>query len=137
MRTTRNVFGLIFAALPVLYCGGFLLYFNSIRQWGGGWFDSSLGPTMLGLAAFGLLFLMLFLWKLRRYLRPPAPPRSGGPGGPGPDPDEALSDFDPDAAMARYLARRSNGVAVKPSAPFAPPVDRPPPGSFGRKGSFE
>jgi hypothetical protein len=120
MRATRNFFGLAMALLPVLFCGGLLLYLNNVRNAFGGWLDGAVGPTMLGLAATGLIFLTLFGLKLRRLSAPP-PPKAGGLDAA----DEPKSDFDPDAALARYMARRA-------AAPLAP-ADRPPPGSFGRK----
>ena len=118
MRTTKQWIGLIGALLPVLFCGGFLLYFNTVRGAFGGLVDSQLGPTMIGLGAFFVLFLVLFLVKLWRTAGgPPASPAARA---------EAVieaeqSDFDADAALARYLARRD----------AAPPGDRPL--TFGRK----
>ena len=79
MRTAQSWFGLIGALLPVLFCGGLLLYFENVRSAFGGLVDSGIGPTMIGLAVFGLLFLILFLRKLRRFLAPPAPPGAPPP----------------------------------------------------------
>lgn len=116
MRATKNWIGLVAAFLPVLFCGGFLLYFNEVRSAGLGLFDRALGPTMFGLGAFGVLFLILFLVKLWKLLAPPPP----GPGALAAAALEAeKSDFDADAALARYLARHAD--------------DRPT--SFGRKRS--
>ena len=132
MRTTKSTFGLIFAALPVLYCGGLLLYLNNVRGAFGGLLDGAMAPTMLGLGAIGLIFLVLFLWKVRRMAAPPAPPRTGG--GPTNGPEEEKSDFDPDAAIARYLARRESGAdgSAPPSA--SPGGGRPVrQAAFGRK----
>jgi len=118
MQTSKNWFGLVGAAIPVLVCGGLLLYFNNVRGAFGGLLDNQLGPTMFGIGAFGCLFLVLFLVKLWKL--------AGGPlgAGPGARAEAALaaeeSDFDADAAFARYMARRTD-------------ADRPPPGSFGRK----
>src|SRR5689334_549367 len=116
MRTAKHWFGLVGAAIPVLICGGFLLYFNNVRSAFGGLIDGQLGPTMFGIAAFGILFLVIFLVKLWRV--------AGSPPGAGPAAraEEALqaerSDFDADAAFQRYMARRG----------ASPLVDRPPPG---------
>jgi hypothetical protein len=121
MRTARSWFGLVGALLPILYCGGLLLYFGRFNNRTYGLFDRALSPTMFGLAAIGLIFVILFALKLWRMARPPVRPG----GGTDPTPEEPKSDFDPDAALARYMARRSAGG-----------VDhnvRPPPGSFGRK----
>jgi hypothetical protein len=121
MKTAKSFFGLIAALLPILYIGGLLFYFGRFNNATYGLFDRALSPTMFGLAAVGLIFVLLFALKLWRMSRPPATPRSGG----GLDLEEPKSDFDPDAALARYMARRN-------AAPL-PPGDRPPPGSFGRK----
>ena len=120
MRTTKNWLRLVGALLPVLFCGGLLLYFNQFRSATAGLFDSALGPTMFGLGAFFVLFLVLFLVKLWRT--------AGGPPGASTPAaradaavDAARSDFDADAAFNRYMARRD----------AAPPGERPL--TFGRK----
>ena len=110
MRSTKNVLGLIAALIPVLWFGGLAIYFNHIRDLGRGWFDGALGPTVIGLSALTLLFVALFVWKLRRLAAPPAPPSSGS-GRMDAAPEEEKSDFDPDAALARYMARRASGGA--------------------------
>jgi hypothetical protein len=133
MRTTKSFFGLVFAALPVLYCGGLLLYLNHVRGAFGGLLDNAMAPTMLGLGGVGLLFLLLFLWRLRRLAAPPPPPRSGGGGTDDPLAGER-SDFDPDAAIARYLARR-DGADGRPSSPAPFGGARPTGQGFGRKGA--
>ena len=120
MRRTKNWFGLVGALLPVLFCGGLLLYLNNVRGAFGGLLDNQLGPTMFGLGAFFVLFLLLFLVKLWRTA-------GGAPGASSPGAradaavDAARSDFDADAAFERYMARRD----------AAPPGDRPL--TFGRK----
>jgi len=119
MRTTKNWIGLVGALLPALFCGGLLLYFNNVRGAFGGLIDNQLGPTMFGLGAFFVLFLVLFLVKLWRT--------AGGPPASTPSAradaavDAARSDFDADAAFERYMARRA----------AAPPGERPL--TFGRK----
>ena len=122
MQTSKNWFGLVGAALPVLFCGGFLLYFNNVRGAFGGLVDRQLGPTMVGLGAFGLLFLVLFLLKLWKVVGGASPAATPGARADAAV-DAARSDFDADAAFERYMARRSD----------SPLLDRPPPGSFGRK----
>ncbi|HEV7661856.1 MAG TPA: hypothetical protein VGO55_18605 [Allosphingosinicella sp.] len=110
MRTMKLTFGLVAAALPVLYCAGLLLHFNGVRNMFGGMLDSQLGPTMLGVGAFGLLFLVLFGLKLWRLFGGTKAPGAGGGGSADPAAEDEKSDFDPDAAIARYLARRSSGA---------------------------
>lgn len=126
MRTTKSIFGLIGVAIPVLFCGGLLLYFNGVRNSFGGLVDGALGPTMLGLGAIGLLFLIPLLLKIIRLLGGKGAPAAGG-GGADETPREEASDFDPDAALARYMARRSSGAHED-----AKPVRR---AVFGRRGA--
>lgn len=136
MKTTGSWFGMVGALLPVLLFGGLFLYFDKVSDATYGLLDGALGPTRIGVAGLTILFAILFLWRLKRAATPP-PPK----GGAGIDAavEEAKSDFDPDAAMARYLARRGTGAAVPPSGsapPFGTDVPRPPAGSFGRKGTL-
>lgn len=134
MRTMKTTVGLIAAAIPVIYCGGFLLYFGGVRNAFGGMVDRQLGPTMLGLAAFGLLFLILFAVKILKLFRGAGAPGAGTGGGrPDKAPKEEGSEFDPDAAIARYLAQRGSG----PRDPASPHGGGGPvrPGGFGRRGA--
>ena len=129
MRTTRSFLGLIMALLPIVWAGGLFLYLNNVRGAFGGLLDGALGPTLMGLGTVLIIFVFLFVLKFWRAATPPATPRTGG--GPGVELEEK-SDFDPDAALARYMARR-NG---EPGAP--PPTfggNRPSQGGFGRKGA--
>lgn len=136
MRTMKSVFGLVAAAIPVLYCGGLLLHFNGVRTMFGGMVDGALGPTMLGLGAIGLLFLILLLLRIVRLFGGKGTPDAGG--GPADKaPKEEGSDFDPDAALARYMARRGSG-GHGPASPHAPPGSAGPArqaGGFGRRGA--
>ena len=116
MRVMKNWIGLVAALMPVLFCGGLLLYFNQFRSATGGLFDSALGPTIFGIGAFFILFLVLFLLKLWKLLGPP-PARPAALAAAALEAEK--SDFDADAALARYLARHAE--------------DRP--ASFGRKRS--
>ncbi|MEA3031364.1 MAG: hypothetical protein QOG13_2689 [Sphingomonadales bacterium] len=137
MRTIKSVFGLVAAAVPILYCAGLLLYFNRVRTASGGLLDSALGPTMLGLGVIGLLFLIPFVLRLRRLVAPPAAPGSGSSGRRAKEaPQDERSDFDADAALARYLAQRPRG-APNLASPQAPqeggrPVRQ---AAFGRRGA--
>jgi len=136
MRNAKSIFGVILAALPVLYCVGFLLYFNGVRSSFGGWLDGSLGPTMIGLGVIGLLFLIPLVLKIRRLIGGAGTPGAGGGGRSDDAPKEEGSDFDPDAALARYIARRAAGPN-DPASPLAPngsggPVRQ---AGFGRRGA--
>lgn len=132
MRTMKLTFGLIAAAIPVIYCGGLLLYFGGVRSAFGGMVDSQLGPTMIGLGAIGLVFLILFVLKILRLFGGKGAPAAGGGGGADKTPKDEGSDFDPDAALARYLARQSSG-ARGPLSPHGGggPVRQ---ARFGRRG---
>jgi hypothetical protein len=124
MRSLKTALGLAAALIPVVYCGGLFLYFNDVRDSAGGLLDDGLGPTILGLGALGLLFTLPVVLKILRLLGSPASPAipTGGSAG------EEASDFDPDAALARYMARRN-----APDPASSPPQTRP--GGFGRKGA--
>ena len=78
MKTAKSFFALIAALLPILYIGGLLLYFGRFNHATYGLFDRALSPTMFGLAAIGLIFVLLFALKLWRMAKPPAPRGSGG-----------------------------------------------------------
>ncbi|MEA3044063.1 MAG: hypothetical protein QOH47_1901 [Sphingomonadales bacterium] len=136
MRTMKSIVGLVAAAIPILYCGGLLLYFNRVRTASAGLLDGALGPTMLGLGVIGLLFLIPFVLKFRRLVAPPAAPGSGSSGRAKEAPQEERSDFDADAALARYLAQRPRG-APNLASPQAPQEGGRPggPAAFGRRGA--
>jgi hypothetical protein len=133
MRTTKSIFGLIGAAIPVICCGGLLLYFASVRNSFGGLVDGALGPTMLGLGAIGLLFLLLLVLKVLRLFGGKGAPGAGGGGRAEGAPQEEGSDFDPDAALARYLARQASGARgpASPNGGGGPARQA----GFGRKGA--
>lgn len=128
--------GFVGMMLPLLYFGGLIYYFSGV---GGGTLqgiiDIGLGPTVIGLAAFGLLFAIKPLYLLFRFIiglttgvgTTQAIVTAGREAGENPGADA----FDADAAMARYLANRSAGDAgpMVDTAPAATP-QRP---AFGRK----
>ena len=132
MRTTRSFLGLIMALLPIVWAGGLFLYLNNVRYAFFGLLDGALGPTLMGLGTILIILVFLFVLKFWRAATPPATPKTGGGAGGDSALEEEKSDFDPDAALARYMARR-NG---EPGAP--PPTfggNRPSQGGFGRKGA--
>ena len=138
MKTAQSWLSLVMALLPVLFFGGLFLYFTSVNNASFGLLDGALGPTRIGLGGLTILFALLFLWRLKRAATPP--PARASLSQADALIEETKSDFDADAAMARYLARRgtSEGRPAAPAATFggdAPP--RPPAGSFGRKGTFQ
>jgi hypothetical protein len=126
----KSGWGLIGALLPILYCGGLIYYFLDLS---GSFHEADqdgLGPTVLGLAAVGLLFCVPLLVKIIRLFAKPRPPGScDGPDGPSED-----DTTDADAIIARYRARQAAEAATVRTAPH--PQDcggaagRP---SFGRK----
>jgi hypothetical protein len=130
MRTTRSFFGLIMALLPILWIGGLLLYLNNVRGAFGGLLDGALGPTLMGLGTVLIIFVFLFVLKFWRAATPPA---TGGGSGSGGALEEEKSDFDPDAALARYMARRNGEPGAPPPTFGGGGGGSPRPGGFGRK----
>lgn len=129
--------GFVGMLLPLLYFGGLIYYFSGV---GGGTLqgiiDIGLGPTVIGLAAFGLLFAIKPLYLLFRFIiglttgvgTTQAIVTAGREAGE----DRGADSFDADAAMARYLANRAasgGDTPVTTSTEPAPPT-RP---AFGRK----
>ena len=131
MRTFKSVFGVIGALVPIVYCGALLYYFLDLSGSVEEAKADGLGPTLMGLGMVGLVFCVLLIMRIVRIL--------SGPRSPGSGPDASTHDgegeFDPDAAIARYMARRSAEAA--PGPPVPPPAHegggpaRPP--SFGRR----
>jgi hypothetical protein len=129
MGTISPALGIVRALIPVLFCGGFLVYFAGVERWTGVPVGNALTPTIFGLGILTFLFAIPLILRIARLLGPPPPRR------PGPRPSEdslaaRRSDFDADAAIARYLARREAGSPPSPPAAAAVP---PPPSSFGHK----
>lgn len=123
----KSVFGLIGLAIPVLYCGGLVIYFSGLEQYTGVPVSNAVGPTMLGLGAIGLLFFIPLVLRIVRLVRGTGAPEAGGGGRAGEAPKDEGSDFDPDAAIARYLAQRGSG----PRDPASPTGKAGPPGRRG------
>ena len=135
MRTLKSVFGVIGALVPILYCGGLLYYFLDLSGSVQEAEQDGLGPTLLGLGIVGLLFCIPLIVKIVRIFAGPRSPGSGGRGGPDASTHDGEGGFDADAAVARYMARRSAEAAARsPAAPPAHegggPARRP---GFGRK----
>jgi hypothetical protein len=122
----------IVALVPILYCGSLLYYFLDLSGSVQEARTDGLGPTLLGLAAVGLLFCIPLVMKIVRIF---AGPRSPGSGGPDASTHDGEGEFDADAAVARYMARRSaEAASCSPAAPPAHEVGGPTRRvSFGRK----
>ena len=136
MRTLKALIGAIVALAAILYCGGLLYYFIDLSGSVHEAERDGLGPTLLGLGTVGLLFCILFVVRKAQIFARPRSPGSGGRRGPDLSAHDDEGGFDADAALARYLARRSTEAA--PPSPAAPPARegggparRP---SFGRRG---
>jgi hypothetical protein len=124
VRPLKSVFGVIGALVPIIYCGSLLYYFLDL---GGSFRDveaMGLGPTVLGLATVGLLFCIPLVIKIVRIFAGLRPPGSGGTAHDG--------EFDADAVIARYMARRSAEDA--PCTPAAPPANKD--GGAARRAGF-
>ena len=90
-----------------------------------------LGPTLLGLGALGLLFMVPLIARLVRLAMTSSSPDARG-GFVASEPVEEET-FDADAALARYLARKAEGGEDAPSVAdpaSTPDAARP---VFGRK----
>ncbi|MES2096855.1 MAG: hypothetical protein V4459_08840 [Pseudomonadota bacterium] len=125
MGSVKTVFGLVGVLIPIAYCAGLAYYFfgvsgNSLQ----GATAIGLGPTILGLAAIGLLFCVPLLIKLVR-LGSPTPAR----GKPARGSEDADEPFDADAALARYMARKAAEGGSSPTGSAEPPR----PQGFGRR----
>lgn len=112
----KSIVRVIMALVPVVYCAGLAFYFFDVTGSAEGTWGIGLGPTVLGLGVIGLIFCIPLFIKLFRALSTPAAPKSDGQGGPKTPPrkDKDEPEFDADAAVARYLARRSAEAAVSP-----------------------
>lgn len=125
MRSVKLAIGIAFALMPLVYCGALFFYFldtaGSVQDAVG----IGLGPTLFGVGAIGVLFCVPVAWKILRALHTP---RARTASSEAPAPDD--SPFDADAALARYLARKSAEASAAPP-PAGPTPARP---SFGRKG---
>lgn len=126
MRSVKLAIGIVIALAPVVYCGALFFYFLDTGGSAQSSVDMGLGPTLLGLGGIGLLFCLPVAWKILRALHTP---RGGATRDEASAPDDAPA-FDADAALARYLARKSAEGAA-PSSGDNPAPTRP---TFGRKG---
>jgi len=134
MRTVKSVFGVIVALGPILYCGGLAYHFLDLSGSMQEAEQIGLGPTVIGLAVVGLLFCIPLVLKLVRIFRGPPSPGPDGRGGPDAPEHDDNDGFDPDAAIARYMAQQSAEPAVSAPVGLSPhgrgPAKRP---GFGRR----
>ena len=131
----RSGFGVIRAVVPIVYCGGLIYYFVDLSGSMEEAKADGLGPTVLGLGAVGVLFSIPLIMKIVRLFAGPRSPGSSGHGRPDAPTPDGESGFDADAAVARYMERRSTEAGpVSPTSPPAreggAPATR---SSFGRK----
>ncbi|MBB4096661.1 hypothetical protein [Sphingomonas kyeonggiensis] len=127
-----RMFKLVLSLLPLVYVGGLLFYFTGFNGWNDGVLASGLGPTVLGLAAVGLLLCIPLIFRLLKLaITPRGPSESKG----GDLEEAAESSFDADAALARYLARKAAAGEPMPDPSQAsfPQGDGQPRPVFGRK----
>lgn len=133
MGSMKGAGALIAALVPIAYCGAMVYYFFSV---GGGSVQGvtamGLGPTVLGLGALGLLFVIPLFVRLIRLTATTPPAKAAKPRFADIPEEEA---FDADAALARYLARKAEGAEefepVAAAEPDAPASSARP--TFGRK----
>lgn len=112
--------------VPVFWFAGLAIYLYRVNQSLGGMAQQQLMPTIMGLGAISLALSVPLLLKLVRLA-------SGGaakPKGKTPRNSDGSTpgDFDPDAAIARYLEKKAAGEAS-----FEVPDTAAPRPVFGRK----
>lgn len=141
LANLKSMFGLGGALLPVLYCGGLLVYFLGVGGSVKGTREIGLGPTVIGLGVVGLLFCIPLILKIMRMVRGPRAPGADGDAPPsskfgGGDDDDGDSDARADAVIARYLARQAAeekaGATTLASASRPAPQSGNPAMGFGR-----
>lgn len=124
----KSFFGILFGLIPILWFGGLAVYFYRVNDNASGMFTKELGPTIVGLGFFTILFCIPLVMKLIRFVgRAHAPVSLSSSEG---EDEEEGSGFDADAAIARHLARRAAEGNHPPLQPMEEVVQRP---SFGRK----
>lgn len=128
MRPVKSVFGVLGAAVPVVWLGGLAYYFYRTNAAMGGLASKELMPVIVGLGVVGGLCAIGLLIKLGRIFSagaaPASAPRIAGA-------EEApASDFDAEAALARYMARKAAGEITPPPETAWQPAPR---AGFGRK----
>ncbi|WP_213980567.1 hypothetical protein [Sphingomonas sp. dw_22] len=131
MRSLKLGFGIIGALLPILYCGGLFFYFLNVGGSVQGAVSTGLGPTLLGLGAIGVFFVLPMALKILRAVSGTGTPRPVSPDQP-PALPAGESAFDADAALARYMARKA-AEGNAPAAPFPPRGEATARPVFGRK----
>ncbi len=91
---------------------------------------TGLGPTVLGLLIVGGLFCIPVLFRLYQLVVPRAPKRAVAVA---PDVEAPGSEFDADAAIARYLARKAETGPEPQAVAEVAPIRAAPRPAFGRK----
>ena len=132
LKPVLRLFGTLFA---VLYCGWLDYYFlhqsGSLKEAE----NDGLGPTVFGLGIVGLFFLIVLIVQILLVFVSLRSRRSGGDRTTRHNDDDYDDGFDPDAVIARYMARQSAEAATNvPTMSNRPEGGGPPkrPG-FGRK----
>jgi hypothetical protein len=133
MGTFKNAWGIVVGLIPVLYCVGFLIYFTNVEGFTGVPVGNQLGPTIIGLGVVAMLFSIPVILRIARLFRAPPAPANDARRTAEVFAD-APSDFDPDAAIARYMAQRAAAESAgTPAADGDSPPPQPPRPAFGRK----
>jgi hypothetical protein len=132
MGNLKSIVGVIGALFSVLYFAGLFYYFVDVAGSVENAKVLGLGPTLVEVAAFGLLFLILLILRIWWMVARPPSPGSGRRDGPDVSTPDDEGGFDADATIARYMASRS---IDSPAAPAARGGGGGPPSSpsFGRR----
>lgn len=131
MQSLKSVFGIFTALGPVVYCAGLIYYFldgfGSIEEAQA----NGLGPTLMGLGVIGALFCIPLIVKIYRLVIAGSflASRANARGNAGEEPE-----FDADATIARYMAKRAEEAAFEtPASPAQPAGASENRASFGRR----
>lgn len=108
VRSMKSALGVLGALLPLCYCGGLIYYFFDLSGSTEQVQKDGLGPTVLGLGIVGLLFCIPLIFKIAKLFARRSTGSDEGGGAPPPG-----GGLDPDAMIARYLAKQ----AATPNAP--------------------
>jgi len=119
VRALKPVLGLLSTIFAVGYCGYLIYYFYNVSGSVQDVENNGLGPIMVGLGIVGSVFLIVLIVKLALVFAAWRSPKSRrGSDGPTRDDDDG---FDPDAVIARYMARQAAEAAANP--PSLPPTN--------------
>ena len=129
MRSIKSAFGMIGTLFAIAYCGGLVFYFLNLSGTMQEAQNIGLGPTIMGLGAFGVLFGIVLILQLIRFIMKMRSHGGGGPDASGGG--KGKGGFDAEAAFSRYMAKQS--ADANSAGPTAPPTLS----TFNNSGTFK